>query len=58
MKIVVFRDAARRYRIRILFSNGRIVATSEAYSSLAKALQSARSLQKHMVQANIKVETS
>lgn len=42
MKIVLFKDEDSKWRARMVFSNGRIFATSEAYSSHTKALKSAQ----------------
>lgn len=42
MKIVLFRDTKKAWRVRLVFSNGRIFATTEAYTSHAKALKSAK----------------
>ena len=41
MKISMFRDVSAAWRFRVRYSNGRIMATSEAYSSKAKAMKSA-----------------
>jgi len=43
MKVELFCDRAKKWRWRIRYQNGRIAASSEAYSSKAKALKSAKS---------------
>lgn len=59
-RVKMFRDKDNRWRFRITFPNGRIAATSEAYSDYRAALSSAESLMMNMLLGDIKgnVDTS
>lgn len=40
MKLIFFKDAKGQFRARMVFSNGRIFATTEGYSSLRRCKNS------------------
>jgi len=44
LKIVMYRDSGGGWRFRVRYSNGRILASSEAYSDRTKCRKSARAL--------------
>ena len=44
MKVVMYRDSGGGWRFRIRYANGRILASSEAFSGRAKCRKSARAL--------------
>ncbi len=46
MKLVLFRDINRKARIRLVADNGRIIMSSEAYSSKANAKQTVKAVLK------------
>jgi len=44
LTVTMYRDLDLRWRFRVRYSNGKIVASSEAYSSRTKCRKSARAL--------------
>lgn len=56
-KFVVFHDKAKKFRFRLLASNGEIIAVGEAYESKASCLNGIKSIQKNAPTAPIVDET-
>jgi hypothetical protein len=53
MKIELFKDKSGKWRFRARANNGRILASSEAYSSRANVRKGAKSLKRGAVEAKI-----
>jgi len=56
-KFVVFHDKAKKFRFRLLATNGEIIAVGEAYESKASCLNGIKSIQKNAPTAAIVDET-
>jgi hypothetical protein len=56
-KWIVFRDKSKKFRFRLLASNGEIIAVGEAYESKAACMNGIRSIQKHSQTAKLIDET-
>ncbi|MCL2245207.1 MAG: YegP family protein [Treponema sp.] len=56
-KFVVYYDKAKKFRFRLLASNGEIIASGEAYESKASCLNGIKSIQKNAPIAPIVDET-
>lgn len=52
-KFEVTRDKVGKHRFRLLASNGRIIAVSEAYNSRAACLKGIESVKKNAPQASV-----
>lgn len=53
-RVKMFRDKDNKWRFRIVFPNGRIAATSEAYSNYRAAFASADSIMMNMLLGDLK----
>ena len=56
-KFVVFYDKAKKFRFRLLATNGEIIAVGEAYESKASCLNGIKSIQKNAPTAVLVDET-
>ena len=56
-KFVMYFDKAKKYRFRLLATNGEIIASGEAYESKASCLKGIKSIQKNAPTAEIVDET-
>ena len=56
-KFVVFYDKAKKFRFRLLATNGEIIAVGEAYESKASCLNGIKSIQKNAPNAVLVDET-
>jgi uncharacterized protein YegP (UPF0339 family) len=56
-KFVVYQDKAKRFRFRLLATNGEIIAAGEAYENKASCLKGIKSIQKNAPVAVIVDET-
>ena len=56
-KFVVFLDKAKKFRFRLLATNGEIIAQGEAYESKASCLNGIKSIQKNAPTAVLVDET-
>jgi len=56
-KFVVYHDKAKKFRFRLLASNGEIIASGEAYESKAACMNGIKSIQKSAAAAKIIDET-
>ena len=56
-KFVVYHDKAKKFRFRLLATNGEIIATGEAYESKASCLKGIQSIQKNAPAAVIDDQT-
>ena len=56
-KFVVYHDKAKKFRFRLLATNGEIIAVGEAYESKASCLKGIQSIQKNAPAAAIVDET-
>jgi uncharacterized protein YegP (UPF0339 family) len=54
-KIEVFADAAGQWRWRLVAANGEIVASSEAYTTKASAVEGSRALRRAALLARLRV---
>ena len=56
-KFVVYHDKAKKFRFRLLATNGEIIATGEAYESKASCIKGIESIKKNAATAEIVDET-
>jgi uncharacterized protein YegP (UPF0339 family) len=56
-KFVVYHDKSKKFRFRLIASNGEIIAVGEAYESKASCLNGIKSIQKNAPTAPIVDET-
>jgi uncharacterized protein YegP (UPF0339 family) len=56
-KFIVYHDKAKKFRFRLLATNGEIIATGEAYESKASCLNGIKSIQNNAKDAVIVDET-
>ena len=56
-KFVVYYDRAKKFRFRLLASNGEIIAVGEAYESKASCLKGIKSIQKNAPIASVEDTT-
>ena len=56
-KFVIYYDKAKKFRFRLLASNGEIIASGEAYESKASCMNGIKSIQKNAPVAPIVDET-
>ena len=56
-KFVIYYDKAKKFRFRLLASNGEIIASGEAYESKASCLNGIKSIKKNAPEAPIVDET-
>ena len=56
-KFIIYLDAKKKHRFRLLASNGEIIASGESYDSKAACLKGIKSIQKNAPTAEIIDET-
>ena len=56
-KFVVYSDKSKKFRFRLLASNGEIIATGEAYETKASCMNGVKSIQKNAPIAAVVDET-
>ena len=56
-KFVIYRDKSKKFRFRLLATNGEIIAVGEAYESKASCLNGVKSIQKNAPTATVIDET-
>jgi len=56
-KFVIYKDKSKKFRFRLLATNGEIIASGEAYESKAACMKGVASIQKNAPDAKIIDET-